>query len=226
MLHSWIRLFECLLHIAYKIPVQSWRVSKENKAKVEERKSEIQDKFYERLSLIVDKPKPGFGNTNDGNVARKFFQNYEISSEVTGIDKELIHRFYIILQVLSSGFKVHTEKYKNFCIDTSKLYISLYPWCPMKTTVHKILIHGADIISEFLLPIGCLSEEAQEARNKDFKIYRERFSKKCSRKKNMEDVFNRLLISSDPVITHTRSLPVVLERKMFYPEAVDMLIPE
>jgi hypothetical protein len=38
----------------------------------------------------------------------------------------------------------------------------------MPTTVHKMLLHGSKIIKEMaLLSIGMISEEAQEARNKD-----------------------------------------------------------
>lgn len=36
----------------------------------------------------------------------------------------------------------------------------------MTSTMHKILIHGAVITKNALLPIGQLSEEAAEARNK------------------------------------------------------------
>lgn len=39
------------------------------------------------MGLIVDKPKPGFGSTNDGNTARTFFKNSAVSSEITGIDQ-------------------------------------------------------------------------------------------------------------------------------------------
>lgn len=95
----------------------------------------------------------------------------------------------------------------------------------MTTTLHKILIHGDEIISNCLLPIGQLSEEAQESRNKDFKIYRERFSRKTSRQSNLVDIFHRLLISSDPVITNLRPLQVV-KRKPFDPEVTDMLLEE
>lgn len=38
------------------------------------------------LGIQVDKPKQGFGSTNTGNVARKFFDNIDVVSEVTGID--------------------------------------------------------------------------------------------------------------------------------------------
>lgn len=45
VLHSWIRLFECLLHIAYKLPVKSWRVNKETERQIAENKNRIQKEF-------------------------------------------------------------------------------------------------------------------------------------------------------------------------------------
>lgn len=47
--------------------------------------------------------------------------------------------------------------------------------------------------------VGALSEEPQEARNKDFKRYRTDFSRKISRKDTLEDIFNRFMLTSDPV---------------------------
>jgi hypothetical protein len=37
----------------------------------------------------------------------------------------------------------------------------------------SFFIHGLEIIESALFPIGQLTEKAQEARNKDFKRYRE-----------------------------------------------------
>lgn len=48
-----------------------------------ETKSRIQKEFREKTGLIIDQPKPGFGNSNDGNTARRFFQNAELSAEIT-----------------------------------------------------------------------------------------------------------------------------------------------
>lgn len=53
----------------------------------------------ESLCITVDVVKQGFGSTNDGNTARKFFSNPEIVSQVTGVDTELINYFSVILQV-------------------------------------------------------------------------------------------------------------------------------
>lgn len=200
VLHCWIRLFESLLHLSYKLPVQEWRVNKENKEIVEQNKKRIQMEFKKQLYLVIDRPKPGFGNSNDGNTARTFFQNFEKSAEITQIDVQLIKRFYLILQTISSGFKINDNKFQLFCRDTASLYVNIYPWMPMTPTVHKVLIHGPEIINQAILPIGQLSEEAQESRNKDFKCYRERFSRKTSRTENLMDIMNRLFISSDPII--------------------------
>jgi hypothetical protein len=65
----------------------------------------------------------------------------------------------------------------------------------MPASVHKILLHGSEIISAALLPIGQLSEEAQEARNKNLKKFRERFARKISREETNKDLMRRLLVS-------------------------------
>lgn len=60
-----------------------------------------------------------------------------------------------------------------------------------------------------LLPIGLLSEEAAEARNKHFRPYRQNYARKFSREQCNMDVLNRLLLSSDPYITSIRQKPKI-----------------
>ncbi|KAK7791956.1 hypothetical protein R5R35_004579 [Gryllus longicercus] len=206
-LHAWIRFFECLLHISYKLDVKKWQSRGDDKAKVATRKSNIQKGFRQQLGLLVDMPKQGYGSTNDGNTARRFFENAAISASITGLDLSLIKRFHVILQVISCGFEIDVPKYEAYCIETARLYVQLYPWFCMPTTVHKILLHSSKIIESSILPIGQMSEEAQESCNKFIKQYRQDFARKCTRVKNMEDVFQRLLVASDPVISSIRKLP-------------------
>lgn len=85
-------------------------------------------------------------------------------------------------------------------------------------SVHKILIHGAAFIEQAVLPIGQLSEEAQEANHKLFRKYRECHSRKHSRKSNNEDVLNYLLLASDPVVSHLR--PKLSTKNQELPENV------
>lgn len=58
---------------------------------------------------------------------------------------------------------------------------------------------GAQIIESSIFLIGQLSEEAQKARNKDVRNYREH--QKFSRQKMLKDVFLQLLACSDLLIS-------------------------
>ena len=73
-----ILFFECMLHISYRLDIKKWQVrSDEDKSSVQKRSEDIK----KHMGLIVDKPKPGIGNANDGNTARRFFMKPELSGE-------------------------------------------------------------------------------------------------------------------------------------------------
>jgi hypothetical protein len=203
VLHSWIRFMECCLHISYRLTIKVFQVRGDNNKKVvAERKKIIIDELRQKLGILVDQPKPGFGSTNDGNTARTFFRNPEVSAQITGLNEELIRRFSVILKAMSTGFRINTEKFEAYAKETAQLYIDTYPWYYMPPSVHKVLIHGSEVIKTAALPIGQLSEEAQEAKNKDFKFVREHHTRKISRTSTNEDLLHYLLLSSDPIISH------------------------
>ena len=62
----------------------------EDKSSVEKNKKLIQEGFRRDLSLLVDLPKVGHGNTNDGNIAHQAFSNPEEFALITGPDSEVI----------------------------------------------------------------------------------------------------------------------------------------
>lgn len=208
-LHAWIRFFECLLHVSYRLEVKKWQVRGEDqKTIVEARKRKVQSDFRSKMGLLVDVPKSGgSGTTNDGNTARRFFKNIPLSASITGIDESIIKRFGVVLQTLSCGYEINNELFDAYALQTARLFVEKYPWFYMPASVHKILIHGSAIVNSALLPIGQLSEEAQESRNKDLKKYREMHTRKLSRVHGNQDLLNRFLISSDPLITSLRKLP-------------------
>ncbi|KAG8179923.1 hypothetical protein JTE90_025248 [Oedothorax gibbosus] len=75
------------------------------------------------------------------------------------------------------------------------------------------------------LPVGQLSEDVLEASHKIYKNVRQFHSRKTSRINTNTDIFNWMLISSDPIISsyrkHTR------KRRPFSKETLDMLkIPD
>ena len=132
------------------------------------------------MELIVHKLKPSFGNANGGNTARRFFIKSELSGEITGLDVNLIKNFSILLRTLSSGFGINLIEFKKLCFKTKTLYLNLYPWYYKPVTVHKILENSSEFIITCILPIGQLSEESQEARNKDIYQLRGHRSKKTT----------------------------------------------
>lgn len=89
-------------------------------------------------------------------------------------------------------------------LETAKLFVKDYGWYYMSPSVHKLLVHGEAIISHFSVPIGHLSEEANEARNKEFRQYRRDHTRKINRTATNEDLLNHLLITSDPFISSLR----------------------
>lgn len=206
-LHARIKFMECILHIAYNKRFSKWRVTKDTKHEREKAKAEIQRNLKSVLGINVDMVKQGMGSTNDGNTSRRFFANPSITADVLGVDENLIHRFSTILTVINSNFEIDAEKFKVYCLDTAERYIELYSWYYMPITVHKVLIHGSKIVSAAILPLGMLSEEAQEARNKDYRSYRLSHSRKTDRISTNEDVMHMLLASSDPYINSYRNQP-------------------
>lgn len=227
-LHAWIRAMECLLHIAYRLDIKSWQSRGDDaKKSVDERKKNIQDRFRKETGLLLDVVKQGSGTTNNGNSARRFFQDPAKTADITGLDVALVQRLGVILQCISSGEKIIVNKFNEFCIDTAKMFTNLYPWYYMPVSIHKLLIHGAHIIEHLsIVPIGFLSEEASEARNKDFRKFRESHSRKSSSINCNEDVLHNLLLTSDPFLTTIRpKLDRNVKRNMFK-EVYEMIVTE
>lgn len=216
-LHAWIRCMEFLLHISYNLEIKKWSIrNPEEKLLKENRKKKVQEDFRNKLGLLIDVVKQGVGSTNDGNTARKFFEDPSITAKITGLDEEVIRKFAIILQAIASHRQCDPQKFDCFAKNLAKLVINKYGWYYMSSTVHKILFHGAEIIKHAILPIGQLSEEAIEARHKEFRRYRLQHTRKTNRKATNEDVLHHLLITSDPVISNLRcNVKKSKEKKLF-----------
>lgn len=224
-LHMWLRCMECILHISYNLDFKKWAArGGENKLLRKTRKELTQNEFFVVTGLMIDIVKQGFGTTNDGNTARRFFKDYERSSEITGVNSDLIKRFAVILQAISSGRNVDIERFRMYCRETAELYVRDYSWYYMPSSVHKLLVHGADICQHFsFIPIGMMSEEASEARNKDFRSIREKHTRKIGRVQTNEDIIHQLLISSDPYITNIRPKFTEIQKQQRFEETENLL---
>lgn len=106
---------------------------------------------------------------------------------------------------MASNRTIDADEFENYSSETGKLFVRLYPWFYMPSSVHKILMHGAKVIKRFYLPIVQFTEEAAEARNKDFNRFRKFNTRKISRRAMNEDLIHKSLISSDPQLASKRN---------------------
>lgn len=164
----------------------------------------------------------GKGTTNDGNTAGRFFRDIELTAAITGFNVQLLKRYAVILQAMASGRQINVRKFESYTKETASLYVKLHPWFYMPATVHKILIHGSEVMEHLVVPIGQLSEEVQETRHKEVRRYREFNTRKISRIKTNEDLLHNLLISSDPLITSHREIETAKKLELFA-ETKDLL---
>jgi len=214
-LHSWIRCMELFLHISYRLPLKVWQVRGEkNKELMKKRKVEIHNRLRENMGLIVDVPiAGGSGTSNTGNTARRAFKDYDKFARCLDIDKELVKKFQILLISLTCQLPIDPILFGKYCLETAQLYVKLYSWFYMPASIHKLLMHGKDIIRCSILPLGFLGEEASEARNKFYKHDRLFHSRKMNRTFTMHDQFYRAMDSSDPKISSISIVERINARK-------------
>lgn len=71
------------------------------------------------LGIIVDVPRQGSGNSNDGNTARRFFRDPETISHNIKVDVKLIKRFNVVLQTLACDQNVNLDKFEIYLYKNS-----------------------------------------------------------------------------------------------------------
>lgn len=64
---------------------------------LKQNKKKIQRELKLHLSISVDFVRQGYGTTNDGNTARRFFEEPEKVAKILQIDANLIRKFGTIL---------------------------------------------------------------------------------------------------------------------------------
>ena len=154
------------------------------------------------MGLVVDQRREGgFGTTNTGNVVRKAFANAEkTASTICGVSTMLVSNLDIIRRTLASGQDIDPEKFHSFCKETLDEYMTSAKWYNIPPTLHKVLVHGKEIIKATPMPVGWTSEEGSESNTKFARRFHTSHTRKTSQEDTMSDLFNRLMDISDPVV--------------------------
>ena len=109
-LHTKIRIFEWICKGGMYRDFCEWQARGPNKIKFQQRKEELIQEFKEKLGLIVYHPK----KLNNGNVARKAFENPDIFSEITHVPVGLIKGIKAMIEAIDSTVPVNPDKFKQF----------------------------------------------------------------------------------------------------------------
>jgi hypothetical protein len=203
LLHAQIQIFNFFLNIGSKLIIKNGRGGKMQVVK--ENRDLIRDRFHDEFNLIVDRPnlKTG-GNFTTGNVARRAFGDINKFSRCLGFGvngKIILERVNLMLIALKSKRRLNIENFRNYGIETYKLYLNEFSWHRPSPYFHRLCIHVADIANSLPLPIAFFNEEANENRNKDLRKFRLERARKTSRKENILDVMNRCWLQSDYFIS-------------------------
>ena len=172
----------------------------------------LKTKFREELGIRVFEPEVGGGNSNTGNVGRRFFSNAKKSAEILDIDVEIIEKVKELLDIISSATKFHDpDQFQLKAVKVWKMYCTnLAEYRGICPTFHRLLAHG-DLYLQFAkdigVPLGKLSESAIEARNIDNKTVRRYHSRTCGFVEQNTDSFHWLSWTSDPVVCSLRRKP-------------------
>ena len=73
-------------------------------------------------------PKQSFGNTNDGNTARRAFENAETFADIMGVAVDVIIRLRTILIAVCSCYELNSESFGQYWYETTALILKNYCW--------------------------------------------------------------------------------------------------
>ena len=140
-----------------------------------------------------------------------------------GVPEKLVENLGTIWGAMASGFAIDLDKFELLCQETKVLYFSSVGWYAMPSTLHKILEHGRQIIEECPVPLGLTNEEASESNNKVLRGFRLHHSRRTSWRHGVQDLFNRLMDVSDPIIQEATSKSSARKQKPLSPAILALL---
>lgn len=91
---------------------------------------------------------------------------------------QLVRDFQTLVVALNYHQARDPDKLQVVCDRISKAYIQLHPWARPSSAIHKVLVHGSQLVRVSPLPLGVLSEEGGEAKNKDYRNDRQHHARK------------------------------------------------
>ncbi len=123
----------------------------------------------------------------------------------------LVEKLWHVYLGITSKLPINSEGLQTLCDETKAIFFQHYKkpcvsqegsdtWYNCPPSVHRVLDHAKIINDSLPGPPGLFSEEGSESNNKEFRRFRQCFTRKSDRVQTMEDLFCRLMCKSDPLV--------------------------
>ena len=220
-LHFRLRATDFLLHLGSYSEIQKPQANLEaDKISRELREDEIKTDIWERYHVRVFGKGPHGGGVLTGNTARKLFEDPEFLSTTLKVPLEIVLKLKSMCDAVNSSKKIDSAKFEELGTEFNDLFFQhfVHPgktrsWYFMPSSIHKITVHGKQLLDNLPMAPGLSSEEGSEANNKFFREIRRSLTRKLSSLTVIQDLNERLLCISDPLILKKASKDYLRKKK-------------
>lgn len=206
-LHSTFKLFEFLLKIVQNREKYNFLLLNPQASKIEINqvvkiaKKNYEEMFWLELKAAIDYIKPGYGSSTTGPNVQRALKDPQKCAQILDIDLQFVETIFNLCNLLRSKSKPEKSVWMKNVKFAYKHYKENYShFCSLTPSIHKIFVHGWEIINHFEYGPGTYSEESQEAMNKVFRKVRLNHARKTSLKDMIYDIFVYFYCFTDPIV--------------------------
>lgn len=208
-LHSKFKIFEFLLECHRRKSKYEFEKSNPNSSQTEIKAymNDVVDSykksFYQLTKSRIDAVKVGYGTSNTGPNIKRAMNDPKNLSEILKFEIKFVENVVELYSMLGSFDKPNHDRWYN-CVNDVFLYwkSNFSHFMSISPSMHKILVHGWDMINLRDMGPGFYSEESQERINKKLRDVRQNNTRKSSYKNMMEDMASYIYLSTDPIVNN------------------------
>lgn len=228
-LHAWIKVCEALFNASARQTLKMWRVptgkptkatqeelasgkdtkaiqeklaeDKRLRAELERQEERIKTMIFQEFGIRFDMVASGQGCTNTGNSARRLFQAPTKFAEILNVEEKLIKNLHSLLLALSSSRTLNPVAIEKMAQETASLWVECVPYFPMPVSLHKLLMHGPDMVKSSPLTSGEYSETALESFHKVVRNTLHNHAMNNTLENCNKSLHRYLLLRSDPLLS-------------------------
>ena len=201
----------CVMHKKIGAMTFVWKAAEKGELRrsggtLKEIRLKWQKMFQQATGVCFWEPDPvNRGNSNNGPAAMRFFNNPSLASSILKIPGETIAIVGVLIDMINSTKFQDPDVYLALSLTAHHLLVRDFgPNITFSGSIHSLMCHGHLYIcyaqGVLGVPLGFLTENTIEMGNKQNKQFKRQFSRKKSIVAEMEDVFKRRLILTDPIL--------------------------